>query len=61
MKRIAFCVVFGIAASALFVGCADKTEVKKTTTVETPGGSTTKTEATTVEKTGEHKDAPANP
>jgi hypothetical protein len=55
MKRIAFCVLFGLATSVGFVGCAEKTEVKKQETVTTPGGETTKTETTTVEKTGEHK------
>ena len=67
MKRFAFCVLFGLATTVGFVGCADKTEVSKETTVTTPGGETTKTETTTVEKTGDHKDgeaapaAPANP
>jgi hypothetical protein len=67
MKRIAFCVLFGMATTIGFVGCAEKTEVSKTTTVETPGGTTEKTDTTTVEKTGDHKEgdaaapAPANP
>jgi hypothetical protein len=63
MKRLAVCVLLGLATTLPVVGCAEKTEVQKTTTVETPGGETTKTETTTVEKTGDHKEgaAPANP
>ena len=66
MKRIAFCVLFGLATTVGMVGCAEKSEVKKETTVTTPDGSTTETKTTTVEKTGDHKEgdaapAPANP
>jgi hypothetical protein len=66
MKRIAFCVLFGMATTVGMIGCAEKTEVSKETSVTTPGGETTKTETTTVEKTGDHKEgdaapAPANP
>lgn len=43
-----------LTLSAFLVGCGETTEVKKQTTVETPGGSTTTTEKTTVEKTGEN-------
>ena len=67
MKRLAACVLLGLASTLPIIGCAEKTEVQKTTEVETPGGSTTKTETTTIEKTGEHKEGdaatppPANP
>ena len=64
MKRIAVCVLLGLASTLPIVGCAEKTEVQKTTEVETPKGSTTKTETTTIEKTGEHREGdapPANP
>ena len=61
MKRIAFCVLFGLATTVGMVGCAEKSEVSKTTTVETPTGTTEKTETTTVEKTGEHKEGDAAP
>ena len=53
MKRFfALCMVLSLAA--VFVGCEKKAEVKKTTTVTTPEGSTTKTDTTTVETSGEH-------
>jgi hypothetical protein len=59
MKRFAACVLLGLASTLPIVGCAEKSEVKKETTVETPGGSSTKTETTTVEKTGDHKEGDA--
>jgi hypothetical protein len=37
-----------------FVGCGEKTETKKETSVSTPEGETTKTETTEVEKSGEN-------
>lgn len=65
MKRFAVCVLLGLATTLPIVGCAEKTEVKQTETVTTPGGETTKETTTTVEKTGDHKEgdaaAPANP
>ena len=43
MKRIAFCVLFGLASVSL-IGCAEKkAEVKTETTVTTPEGKTTTT------------------
>lgn len=49
--------LFGVLALSMLacaaIGCGETTEVKKQVTVETPGGSTTTTEKTTVEKTGE--------
>jgi hypothetical protein len=67
MKRITVCLLLGLATALPIVGCAEKTEVQETQTVETPGGTTEKTTTETVEKTGDHKtgeaDAPppANP
>ncbi len=65
MKRFAVCLLLGIASTLPIVGCAEKSQVKTEETVTTPGGETTKTETTTVEKTGDHKEgdaaAPANP
>ena len=56
MKRFfAICVLLCLMGIA--VGCEKKTEVKKTTTVTTPQGSTTKTDTTTVETSGEHPPA----
>jgi len=58
MKRmVALCMALSLVA--IFSGCEKKTEVKKTTTVTTPEGSTTKTDTTTVEKSGEKP--PATP
>lgn len=55
--------LFGVFALSMLacvaLGCAEETEVKRQTTVETPGGSTTTTESTKVEKTGENP--PPNP
>jgi hypothetical protein len=56
MKRFfAICMVLSLTAA--FVGCEKKAEIKKTTTVTTPEGSTTKTDSTKVETSGEN--APA--
>jgi hypothetical protein len=59
MKRLigfclAMCLVGGI------VGCAEKAEIKKETTVTTPEGETTKTESTEIETSGENP-PPVNP
>jgi hypothetical protein len=53
MKRILSAVVLAILVSPL-VGCGETTEYKKETTVKTPGGTTTTTEKTEVEKSGEN-------
>ncbi len=56
MKRfVALCMVLCLAGA--FVGCEKKAEVKKTTTVTAPGGTTTETESTKVETSGEHPPA----
>ena len=58
MKRFfAFCMILGLAMP--FMGCDKKAEVKKTTTVTTPEGSTTRTESTKLDTSGEN--APAAP
>ena len=49
--------------SALFlplglVGCAEESKVETKTKVDTPDGTATKTDTTTVEKTGDHKTNP---
>ena len=47
MKRfIAVCMVLSLAVG--FVGCDKKAEVKKTTSVSTPEGTTTKTDTSTI-------------
>jgi len=52
MKRfIALCLALNLMV--VFAGCEKKAEVKKTTEVTTPEGSTTKTESTKVEKSGD--------
>jgi len=63
MKRIAVCLLLGVAVSGGLVGCAEKTKVQETKTVTTPGGSDTKTTTVEESKTGEHKEnaPPANP
>jgi hypothetical protein len=58
MKRIAVCLVFGVALAGGFVGCAEKTKVQETKKVETPTGSTTEKTTTEESKTGDQK---ANP
>ena len=56
MKRfVAVCMLAG-AVSAV-VGCEKKSEVKTSTTVTTPEGSTTTTDTKTVETSGEHPPA----
>jgi hypothetical protein len=56
MKQIVLiCLLFGSAWAV--VGCEKKSEVKNSTTVTTPEGSTTKTNTTTVETSGEHPPA----
>lgn len=56
MKRFAVCLLLGIATTLPILGCAEKTQVQETKSVEGPGGSTTVTKETTVEKTGDHKE-----
>ena len=52
MKRFfALCMVLSMTTP--FMGCDKKAEVKKTTTVTTPEGSTTKTDSTKVETSGQ--------
>ena len=53
MKRfMAVCIVLCLVGA--FVGCEKKAEVKKTTTTSTPEGSTTKTDSTKIETSGEN-------
>lgn len=60
MKRLfAFAPVL-VMFAALTTGCEKKAAVEETTTVETPEGSTTVTETTEVEQSGENP-PPANP
>jgi hypothetical protein len=55
MKRfLASALVLSILSIGV-VGCGDKTKVEKKSTVSTPGGSTEKTDTTTVKKTGDQK------
>jgi predicted small lipoprotein YifL len=59
MKRVlSACIAVALVSS--FVGCGDKAEVKKQTTVSTPDGETTTTQQTTVEKSGQNP-PPSNP
>ena len=59
MKRAFVCsLVVGIMAIGL-VGCGEKAEVKKVNTTTTPGGTTTKTDSTKIETTGDNPPAPA--
>ncbi len=56
----------GLALILGIAGCDHQAKKSSTTTVETPGGSTTVTKETTVEKSGDHKDntatgTPADP
>jgi hypothetical protein len=57
MKRMLSLVMVLSLFSLGFVGCAEKTETKKETTVETPEGTTTETETKEVEKSGENPPA----
>jgi hypothetical protein len=52
---MAVCILFGVALTVGFVGCAEKTKVQETKKIETPEGS--KTQTTTVEerKTGDER------
>jgi len=65
MKRIVACILVVVATSLGLVGCAEKTEVKKTTKVETPQGTTEKTTTEEVRKTGDNPpgtpSTPTNP
>ncbi len=55
---LSLCVALSFAST--FIGCGEKAEVKKETTVTTPEGETTTTETETVEKSGENP-PPAEP
>lgn len=52
MKRLFACLLCAGVLCVGFAGCADTTEVKKETTVTTPGGTTKTTHETEVERTG---------
>jgi hypothetical protein len=54
MKRMLSLVMVLSLFSLGFVGCAEKTETKKETSVSTPEGSTTTTETKETETTGEN-------
>ena len=58
MKRVAVLLCGLSLALPLAIGCSEETEYKKTETIETPDGTTTRTTTETVETTG---DAPAVP
>ena len=55
MKRIAVCCLVALGMSLGMVGCAEKTQVKETKTVTTPGGSDTTTKTTEEKKTGDER------
>ena len=55
---LSLCVALSLTST--FVGCGEKAEVKKETTVTTPEGETTTTVTETVEKSGENP-PPAEP
>jgi hypothetical protein len=59
MKRFAPLAILMGLFGACTVGCSEKAKVEETTTVETPGGTTTETNTTEVEKSGENP--PATP
>ena len=59
MKRILTSIVCMSVLSIGLVGCGEKAKVEKKTTVETPGGTATKTDTTTVKTTGDNPPAPA--
>ena len=53
MRRLfAVCMMLGVVS--VVVGCDKKSEVKNSTTVTTPEGSTTTTDTKTVETSGQH-------
>ena len=58
MKRIAVCCLVALGMSLGMGGCAEKTQVKETKTVTTPGGSDTKTTTVEEKKTGDQKENP---
>ena len=55
MKRIAVCLLLGVAMTAGFVGCAEKSKTVETKRIETPGGSKTETTTTEEKKTGDER------
>jgi len=56
MKRfLAPALILGVCSTFGLIGCAEETKVKEQTEVTTPGGSVTKTNETTIEKTGDAK------
>ena len=57
MKRFAALSVLLSLFGAMTVGCSEKAKVEDTTTVETPGGTTTETTTTEVEQSGENPPA----
>jgi hypothetical protein len=55
MKRFfAVALILGAITPFALVGCAEKSEVKSTDTVTTPGGTTTTESSTEIKKTGDN-------
>ena len=54
--------ILGLALAVVapigFVGCGEETTVETTKKIDTPDGSVTKTDTSTIEKTGDAKDEP---
>ena len=59
MKRIVVCLMIATGMTVGAIGCTEKTQVQKTTKVETPEGTNTKTTTIEEKKTGENP--PPNP
>jgi uncharacterized lipoprotein YehR (DUF1307 family) len=57
MKRILASVLVLSVMSIGLVGCGDKAKTEKKTTVETPGGTTEKTQSTETKTTGDNPPA----
>jgi hypothetical protein len=62
MRRIlASALVLGVFSTVGLIGCGEQAGVEKTTEVTTPGGTTTTTQSTEVEKSGDTAPPAATP
>jgi len=62
MKRLITILAITVGAGGLgFVGCAEKESAKKETTITTPGGKTTITTETEIEKKGKNPPPASTP
>ena len=60
-RMLASALVLGIFSTVGLIGCGEEASIEKQTEVTTPGGTTTTTQSTEVEKSGDNAPPAATP